>query len=574
MPKGITQILPRSHSLKRWILAVSVALVFIHVLGRSREEDHFPDLYDASIPELQDGLDAGHFSSVDLVNAYFARIEEVNLKGPTLRAVLETNPSALEQAAALDEERRKTGKRSLMHGIPILLKDTIATLASEGMNTTAGSYALLGSIVPDDAEVVKRLRKAGAIILGKTNLSEFSHARGALALGWSGRGGQSVSAFYPNGDPCGSSSGSAIAVSIGLSAAALGTETDGSIACPASNNNIVGLKPTVGLISGAGVIPISSTQDSVGPMTRTVADSAILLSLAEPSSSASNYTRALSPSFLSGKRIGIPRRVFMDPAISGVDAYVYERFAWALRVMEKLGAVLVDPADLPDADEILVAHGNETLVCDTDLKIELNAYLEALEANPSGVRSLADLIAFNNAHPELEKPLGYGSQSDLIRAQATTGRNAAYYEALALNRELGATRGIDGALKAYNLDALVLPAPGFVFPAPGFVTGPPAIAGYPILTLPLGFYPAHTRPRATGPRTVYPAPGMPFGISFWGTKGSEDVLLGIGYAFERATRVREGGRGSITPVVQLRHVVGRKVRVRWWDWRGGLGWVR
>ncbi|KAJ6532413.1 amidase signature domain-containing protein [Mycena capillaripes] len=256
--------------------------------GRVARSPALPDLYEASVPELQAGLDAGHFTSVDLVKAYFARIEEVNIVGPGLRAVLELNPSALKQAVLLDDERRLTGKRSALHGIPVLLKDNIATTAAEGMNTTAGSFSLLGSIVPEDAGVVKRLRKAGAIILctyhfyspllhtktyhssGKANLSEFAQFRGNTASGWSGRGGQASSAYFPHADPCGSSSGSGIAASIGLAAVTLGTETDGSITCPSSNNNAAGVKPTVGLTSRAGGCSGESSNAQIGPTRRSI----------------------------------------------------------------------------------------------------------------------------------------------------------------------------------------------------------------------------------------------------------------------------------------------------------------
>ncbi|KAH9474886.1 Putative amidase [Psilocybe cubensis] len=465
-------------SVVKWWTSVLLAVLACLQIARGVVTDtdaaaavKFPDLYEASVLELQAGLDAGHFSSVDLVKAYFARIDEVNLKGAALRAVLETNPSALAQAAAMDKERKKKGKRSLLHGIPVLLKDNIATVASEGMNTTAGSFSLLGSVVPDDAGVVKRLRKAGAIILGKANLSEFAHFRGNLASGWSGRGGQATNAYFKNADPCGSSSGSGIAASIGLAAVTLGSETDGSITCPSSNNNLAGIKPTVGLTSRAGVVPISEHQDTVGPMTRSMTDAAIVLSviagkdpndnftLAQPRN-VPDFTKALKTNALKGKRIGVPRHAFLNDSISGNDPFVNIIFEQALNTIRSLGATIVDPANLPSADEIINSN-NENVVLDVDFKIQLNAYYEALLKNPSGVRNLADLIEFNNAHPDLEEPKGFQSQSTLIESEATTGRNATFFQSLAFDKELGATRGIDAALKAHKLDALVLPAPGF-----------------------------------------------------------------------------------------------------------------
>ncbi|KAK1220637.1 hypothetical protein PQX77_016588 [Marasmius sp. AFHP31] len=365
----------------------------------SRDLSKFPDLYEASVIELQQGLDDGFFTSVDLVKAYFARIEEVNLKGPALRAVLEINPSALEQAAVLDKERKLLGKRTLLHGIPVLLKDSIATVASEGMNTTAGSFSLLGSVVPEDAGVVKRLRKAGAIILGKANLSEFSHARDEFQpSGWSGLGGQNTNAYFPNADPCGSSSGSGVSASIGLVTVTLGGETDGSITCPASNNNVVGIKPTVGLTSRAGgivfptttqrhlaltyipriAIPITRNQDTIGPITRSISDAAIVLSviagkdpndnftLAQPDV-VPDYDKALDPNALKGKRIGVPRKVFLEERFTELE--VIDAFEKALETIRELGATVVDPADLPSAQEIFDSHGNETIVAEVDFKV-------------------------------------------------------------------------------------------------------------------------------------------------------------------------------------------------------------
>ncbi|KAK1220644.1 hypothetical protein PQX77_016597 [Marasmius sp. AFHP31] len=527
--------------------------------GLSKDSYRLPDLYEASVIELQQGLDDGLFTSVDLVKAYFARIEEVNLNGPALRAVLELNPSALEQAAALDKERKLDGKRSLLHGIPILLKDNIATIASEGMNTTAGSFSLLGSIVPEDAGVVKRLRKAGAIILGKANLSEFAHFRGNLPSGWSGRGGQNTNAYFPNADPCGSSSGSGVAASIGLVTVTLGTETDGSITCPSSNNNAVGIKPTVGLTSRAGVIPISANQDTVGPITRSISDAAIVLSviagkdpndnftLAQPDV-VPDYTKALDTNALKGKRIGVPRQVFLQERFIGPG--VLEVFERALETIRGLGATIVDPADLPSAQEIL-ASDNETIVLDIDFKVELNAYYERLLENPSGVRSLADLIAFNDANPELEKPENFTDQSELIESESTNGFNSTYFQALVFDHDLGRTRGIDAALRDLNLDALVLPATGLT-------TTPAAIAGYPIVTVPLGFFSDNVTIESAGPLTVYPAPGVPFGLSFLAGAFSEFDLVGFGFAYEQKTKTRLARRAypAAIPKTQLQDVIG------------------
>ncbi|KAH8112419.1 amidase signature enzyme [Phellopilus nigrolimitatus] len=499
-----------------------------------------PDLYEASVTELQEGLEAGAFSSVDLVKAYFARIEEVNLQGATLRAVLEMNPSALEQAAALDAERNATGARSPLHGIPVLVKDNIATVASEGMNTTAGSFSLLKSIVPQDAGVVKRLRAAGAIILGKANLSEWAHFRGNIASGWSGRGGQSTNAYFPNADPCGSSSGSAIAASI-----------DGSITCPANQNNLVGIKPTVGLTSRAGVIPISEHQDTVAVLSIIAGmDPNDNFTLAQPTP-VPDFTLALNKSALSGARIGVPRRVFLNDSITGNDPFVNQVFEEAIQTMKDLGATVVDPADLPSADEIAVSN-NETLVTEVDFKIQLNAYFAALLENPSDVRTLADLIAFDNANLALEEPTNFTDQSELIESESTNGFNSTYFQALAFDKELGATRGIDAALQAHNLDALILPAPGFT-------TVPAAIAGYPIVTVPLSFYPDNVTIQSAGPLTVYPAPGVPIGLSFLGTAFSEFDLVGFAFAYEQQTKTRLARLAfpAAIPKTQLKDVIGQ-----------------
>ncbi|KNZ80737.1 Putative amidase, partial [Termitomyces sp. J132] len=489
--------------------------------------------------------------------AYFARIEEVNLKGPFLRAVLETNPTALSKAAELDSERQKKVVRSALHGIPVLLKDNIATVASEGMDTTAGSFGLQHSIVPDDAWIVKRLRAAGAIILGKTNLSELAHYRGKCASGWSGVGGQTTNAYYPSADPSGSSSGSGVAVSIGLAAVAIGTETNGSIISPTSHNNIVGIKPTVGLTSRAGVVPISSHQDTVGPMTRCVADAAAVLSVIagkDPNDSDTlsqpdivpDFTQALNSRAFEGKRIGVPRRVFFDDE-NGSHPEILPAFEEALEVIRSLGATVVDPADLPSIDEIKASKA-ETIVLDADFKIGLNKYLSHLLLNPSGVRTMADLIKFNDDNPDLEKPEGFEDQSILIRSEATTGHDSTFAAALAMNRDLGGTRGIDAALQKYKLDALILPSDGLTSTPPGM---------HNCTLVPLGFFSENVAIGRVGPRTVYPAPGVPFGLSFLGPAFSESDLIGFAYAYEMRTTTRHLRKAfpAAIPKTQLKDIL-------------------
>jgi len=341
----------------------------------------FPDLYEASVAELQQGLDKSQFTSVHLVKAYLARIEEVNLKGAALHAVIETNPHALAQAAALDDERISQGSRGPLHGIPLLLKDNIATLHDQGLNTTAGSYALLGSEVAGDAPVAAKLREAGAIFIGKTNMSEWANFRGKVPNGFSGRGGQTVSPYYPNGDAFGSSSGSGVAMAIGLAAASLGSETDGSIVSPSSKNNVVGIKPTIGLVSRTKVIPISSTQDTVGPMCRSVADAALLLRIiagkdkddeaTDGQPEVPDYMEALDKDALVGKRLGVPRKLIND------DSPMKGEFDKALDVLRSLGAVIVDPAELPSTDE-LKSSNHESLVLTVEFKVGVNKYIEGL----------------------------------------------------------------------------------------------------------------------------------------------------------------------------------------------------
>ncbi|KAI0649775.1 amidase signature enzyme [Trametes meyenii] len=513
----------------------------------------FPDLYEASIAELQEGLQSGLFTSVDLVKAYFARIDEVNLQGPTLRAVIETNPSALAQAAELDRERKISGPRSALHGIPVLLKDNIATLSSDGMNTTAGSFALLGSIVPRDAHVAAKLRAAGAILLGKANLSEWANFRGAVPSGFSGRGGQASSPYVPLGDPSGSSSGSGIGAAIGLAAAALGSETDGSIVSPSSVNNLVGIKPSVGLTSRDGVIPISSHQDTVGPMARSVADAAAILSviagrdprdnftLAQPPT-VPDYTKALNASALRGARVGVPRKF-----VALLDDARVAAFNASLDTLRAQGATVVDPADFPDSEELL-ASNNETIVLNTDFKVDVEQYIAGLVEVPTGVRTLADLIAFNIAHADEELvPPFWTDQSQFIASENTTV-DQAFFDALGADKDLGATRGIDGALAAFQLDALILPT--------DIASTPAAIAGFPIVTVPLGFLPADT-PLSPAEPTRESGPNMPFGLAFLGTAFSEFRLVSLAFAYEQATHTRLRVRAfpAAIPKTQLADVV-------------------
>ncbi|KAG2366497.1 amidase signature enzyme [Suillus spraguei] len=480
-----------------------------------------PDLYEVSIVELQDGLVKGYFTSVQLVQAYFDRIEEVNLKGPALHAVIETNPIALSQAAALDDERKEKGGRGPLHGIPLLLKDNIATLHEEGMNTTAGSYALLGSVVPRDAFVAAKLREAGAVFLGKANLSEWSGMRGAwgqlkgkVPNGLSERGGQTLSPYYPNAHPSSSSSGSGVATAIGLAAGSLGSETHGSIVSPSSRNNVVGIKPTIGLVSRSGVIPISSHQDTTGPMCRSVTDAAILLNFMagpDPRDEVTlhqpgivpDYMKALDKNALKGARLGVPRSFIRNIKI------IEEAFNSSLDVFRALGAEIVDPADFPDTEELLISKA-EKRVLDVDFKVDLNKYLSELVDVPTGVKTLAALIEFNEKRADLDHPPPfYKDQSQFIHSEATQVDDA-YFSALAEDFDLGRTRGIDATLAQFNLDAIILPTDALAWK----VT---AIAGYPLISVPLGFRPDDVELLPATPSSVYTqAPGLPFGIALWG----------------------------------------------------------
>ncbi|KAF9069413.1 amidase signature enzyme [Rhodocollybia butyracea] len=527
----------------------------------------YPDLYEATVSELQDGLDAYRFSSVDLVKAYLTRIDEVNLKGPALRAVLQTNSLALKKAAQLDEERRLTGKRGPLHGIPILLKDNIATDNAEGMDTTAGSYALQGCVVPEDAGIVKKLRTAGAIILGKANLSEFGQFRShKLAGGWSPLGGQGTNAYYPGGDTCGSSSGSAVAISIGLAALALGTDTSGSITFPASRSNIVGIRPTVGLTSRAGVVPISSHQDTIGPMARSVTDAAILLSAmagTDPNDEITctqpvntpDYRDALDPNALVGKRIGVPRKVYFDSNFE-THPVIVAAFEESLKVMKEMGATIIDPADLPSSDELIENDWqDEEQIWLVDFKIDLNKYLSGLKEVPSGVRTVTDIIKFIEEHPDLEQPNGCEDLSVMIESNNTRGYDEEMFKVLTRKIKRSGEDGIDAALAKYNLDALVAP-----HVALQLQSAASANAGYPMIQVPLGFFPDDTPPAILdGGTTIYPAPGMPFGVSFFASAWSEYNLIGMAYAFEQKTqtRMKRKAFAGAVPKTQLEDVVGR-----------------
>ena len=488
------------------------------------------ELDESTIAELSAGMQSGKFTAVSIAEKYIARIEEVDRKGPALNSIIELNPDALEIARSLDAERKERGPRGPMHGIPVLVKDNIDT--ADRMATTAGSLALLGSKPPSDSFLVQQLRRAGAVILGKTNLSEWANIRSSHSTsGWSGRGGLTRNPYSLDRNCSGSSSGSGAAVSANLCAAAVGTETDGSIVSPSSVNGIVGIKPTVGLVSRTGVVPISHSQDTPGPMARTVRDAAILLgalagsdkedkaTLDSPAAIPPDYTKYLDARGLHGARIGVVR--FYFGYHEGVDA-VMQR---ALDTLKAEGAELVDPVEIEGFGKL----GNaEDLVLQYELKADMNAYLARLGPN-APVHTLKDIIEFNEKNRKSEMP--YFGQDLFIKAEGRGPLTSAeYLEALEKCRKLFRTDGIDAALAKNKLDALVAPtdSPAWLTDLVdgdhflgGSSTGA-AVAGYPSVTLPAGY--------------VF---GLPVGVSFFGTAWSEPTLLKLAYAFEQATKYRK-----------------------------------
>ena len=488
------------------------------------------DADERSIVELQRALASGALTSHALVQQCLDRIESLDHRGPMLRAVIETNPEALTIAAALDAERRNGRVRGPLHGIPVLVKDNIDT--ADRMTTTAGSLALEGSRPARDAHVAERLRAAGAILLGKTNLSEWANFRSTHASsGWSGRGGQARNPYALDRTPSGSSSGSAIAVAAAYAPVAVGTETDGSVTSPSAACSLVGMKPTIGLVSRSGIIPISHSQDTAGPMTRTVADLAVLLSVMagtdprDPATRANraaaniDYTRFLDANGLRGARIGVARTRY-----TGYSTHADAAFADAIAAMKDHGAVIVDPADLATAGQFDDAEYDVLLY---EFKADLEAYLRGLPAG-ARARTLDDLIAFNRAHAKREMPY-FGQEIFEQSAKKGPLTSPEYRKALAKCRDLARTKGLDATFAKHRLDALVAPTQGPPAlidlvngdPGGGSSTSPCAVAGYPAITVPMAY-----------------AFGLPLGVTFMGLAWSEPKLVKYAYAFERATKVR------------------------------------
>ena len=491
------------------------------------------ELDEITISEIQEGLNSGKFTARSLVEKYSARIEEIDKHGPAVNAIIEMNPDALAIADELDRELKAKGPRGPLHGIPVLIKDNIDT--ADRMMTTAGSLALVGSRPPKDSFVAQKLRAAGAVILGKTNLSEWANIRCSHSTsGWSGRGGLTKNPYALDRNPCGSSSGTGAGISANLAAAGIGTETDGSIVCPSSSNGLAGIKPTVGLVSRSGIIPISHSQDGAGPMCRTVRDAATLLgaltgvdsedeaTAASAGKSQTDYAQYCDPNGLRGARIGVARKYF------GFNDAVDALMEQSIGVMKRLGATIIDPADIPTFGKF---DDSELTVLMYELKADLNAYLDRLGSS-APVHSLKDIIEFNERNRSKEMP--YFGQDLFVRAEAKGPlTEKAYLDAVAKNHQMARTDGIDTVMDKNHLDALIGPTGG-----PAWLTDLPngdhsaggssnaaAVAGYPNINVTAGF--------------VF---DLPVGISFFGRAWSEPTLIKLAYAFEQATKGRRSPR--------------------------------
>ncbi len=499
------------------------------------------ELEEITVAELRAGLHSGRFTSQQLVEMYSQRIADIDKQGPAINAVIEMNPDAMAIAAKADQERKSGGAQGPMHGIPVLIKDNIAT--ADKMSTSGGSLALKDAKSPKDSFVAAQLRKAGAIILGKTNLSEWANIRSShSSSGWSGRGGQTKCPYALDRNPSGSSSGTGSAISANECAVGIGSETDGSIVSPSCSNGLVGIKPTVGLIGRTGIIPISHTQDTAGPMARTVADAAALLSVLaavdpddaagkDSAGKAQDYLRALDPNGLKGSRLGVLRKY------AGQSIKVDALFADALKVLKEAGAEIVDPIEVAGMGKFDDAEFQVLLY---EFKADLAAYFQWFGPT-SPLKSLVDAIEFNNKHAAEEMP--YFGQEVFLKAQEkgplTTPE---YLKALADCRKYSREEGIDGAMAKYKLDAIICPTGTAAWPTDlvngdgGYASSSSlaAVAGYPHITLPMGY-----------------VLGMPVGISFFGRAWSEASLVKYAYAYEQRTKWRKAPKFLPTADVKL-----------------------
>jgi amidase len=531
-------------------LATGVALTLPPALSTAREVPRPPEasaraikpfeLEEITITELQEGMKSGRFTAPSLVEKYTKRIEDIDKRGPAVNAIIELNPDALSIARELDRERKAKGPRGPLHGIPVLIKDNINT--ADRMMTTAGSLALVGSKPAKDSFVAQKLRAAGAVILGKTNLSEWANIRSSHSTsGWSGRGGLTKNPYALNRNPCGSSSGTGAGISANMAAAGIGTETDGSIVCPSSSNGLAGIKPTVGLISRSGIIPISHSQDGAGPMCRSVRDAAIVLgaltgvdpedgaTAASAGKSQANYEQYCDANGLQGARIGVVRKYF------GFNDAVDTLMEQAIGVMKRHGATVIDPVEITTLGKF---DDSELTVFLYELKADLNAYLAHL--GPSApVKTLEDIIAFNEHNRPKEMP--YFGQDLFIKSQAKGPlTDKQYTDALAKNHQLARIEGIDAVMDKHKLDALIGPTGG-----PAWITdliagdhfgggssNAAAVAGYPNINVTAG--------------DVF---GLPVGISFFGRAWSEPTLIRLAYSFEQATKARRAPK--FLPSIEL-----------------------
>jgi amidase len=488
------------------------------------------ELEEITISELQDGMKSGKFTALSLVEKYMSRIDEIDKRGPAVNAIIELNPDALSTADGLDKERKAKGARGPLHGIPVLIKDNIDT--ADRMMTTAGSLALVGSKPAKDSFVAQKLRAAGAVILGKTNLSEWANIRSSHSVsGWSGRGGLTKNPYALDRNPCGSSSGTGAGISANLAVVGIGTETDGSIVCPSSANGLAGIKPTVGLVSRSGIIPISHSQDGAGPMCRTLRDAAILLGTltgvdAEDAATAASagkaqtdYAQFCDPNGLKGARIGVARKYF------GFNDAVDALMEQSLEVLKQQGATLVDPGDIQTLGKF---DDSELLVFMYELKADLNAYLARL--GPSApVHTLQEIIEFNERNRQKEMP--YFGQDLFIKAEGKGPlTEKTYLDALEKNHQLARSEGIDDLMEKHHLDAIVAPTGGPAWltdlvngdHVAGGSSNAAAVAGYPNINVIAGNL-----------------SGLPVGISFFGRAWSEPTLIKLAYSFEQATKARQ-----------------------------------
>lgn len=524
--------------------SVGLSTVFISGCGTAKKKDNTDltvdsyklfELDEETISSLVDKLSSGTYSSEQLVTLYMQRIEAIDKKGPRLNSIIELNPDALSIAKIMDLELKSNKRRGPLHGIPVLIKDNIDTV--DKMQTTAGSLALVGNIASKDAFIVTKLRKAGAIILGKTNLSEWANFRSSKSCsGWSSRGGQTKNPYFLDHNPCGSSSGSGVAVAANLCVVSVGTETDGSIVCPASVSGVVGIKPTVGLVSRTGIIPISKTQDTAGPMARTVKDAAILLgvlasidrddAITEESNGKGykDYTKFLDLDALKGKRIGIEKKP------QGDNKYVNSLLDESLNLLKKKGAILIE---IEYQDQINALRGAEFDVLQYEFKDGLNKYLSSGNAK---VKSLKEVIAFNNDNEDSAMP--YFKQELLESSSAKKSLNDKKYLEAYEKSHIGSKKILDTIFTSHKLDAICGITMGPTCSIDTIygdrwgdysLTAPAAMSGYPHITVPCG--------------AVY---DLPVGLSFFGTAYTEDKLIAIAYAYEQASKKRVKPEFKIT----------------------------